>query len=110
MDIYPLVVWYVCMGSILTIALGYTVISFSQVNDFHAPDDSEDFTFFNGVALTILCFLQLSYEVVTHSVSAKIIYLTTGLFTYLIWSYYESDLTARMTSGPPTTAIRGAIR
>jgi hypothetical protein len=108
MDIYPHVVWFVCVGSIITISLGYTIISFSKVNNFHAPD-SEVFTFFNGVALTILFFLQLSYEVVTHSISAKIVYLTTSMFTYIKWSYYESDLTARMTLGTPTVAIRGVI-
>jgi hypothetical protein len=110
MDIFPNVVWYICMGSVLAISLGYTIISLSAVNNFHKPDDSEVFRFSNGVALTILYLLQLGYGVLTNSMSSKIIYLTTGMFSYLIWSYYESDLTARMTSGPTTVAIRGAIR
>jgi hypothetical protein len=53
----------------------------------------------------MLLLMQLDYGVVIRSLSAKILFLISGLSTYLIFTYYTSDLTARMTSGPPPVSI-----
>ncbi len=58
------------------------------------------------MAVSTLLVMQLSYDICARTLSSKILFLATALMAYLIYTYYTSDLTARMTSGPPPTSIR----
>ena len=66
----------------------------SGVNNFHFPSDSERFGLLNGMALSVILFMQLSYNVCIRSASAKFIFLPGCLFAYLLFTYYTSELTA----------------
>ena len=106
MDIFPNIIWAICGIMLFTIAVSFTVINASGVNRLHYPTDSEQFDIINGIGVTMLFFLQLSYNVCTKSLSSRILFLLTGMGTYVIFSYYTADLTARMTSGPGKSAIK----
>jgi hypothetical protein len=105
LEIFPVETWSVCTAMLLGIALGFIVINGSGENVLHSSSDPESFSFLNGVALSILMLMQLDYGVVIRTLSAKILFLLSGLSTYLIFTYYTSDLTARMTSGPQAVTI-----
>jgi ABC-type amino acid transport substrate-binding protein len=105
LEIFPPETWSVCAAMLFGIALGFLIINNSGENLLHRSDDPEAFSLFNSVALSMLLLMQLDYGVVIRSLSAKILFLISGLSTYLIFTYYTSDLTARMTSGPPPVSI-----
>jgi ABC-type amino acid transport substrate-binding protein len=96
--------WIALTGIIMATCLGFFVLS--GVNYFHKSDDSEEFSIENSVALSILMLYQLSYDVVIKQMSARVLFFVASIMTYFIFAYYTSDLTARMTSGPPSTPIR----
>jgi hypothetical protein len=67
-------------------------------------DDNEPY-FLNVLASTAHFPLQLMLEgsnVATTTLSSKIIFLSIGLMSGIIWSHYSSDLMARMTFAPQT--------
>ena len=66
----------------------------SGVNNFHYPSDSERFGLLNGMALSVILLMQLSYDVCIKSASAKLVFLPGCLFAYLLFTYYTSELTA----------------
>ena len=51
-------------------------------------------------------FMQLGYDLPVQRQGAKALVFVSSLSLLLIFMYYESDLTARMTSEPPTLNIR----
>ena len=68
----------------------------SGVNNFHHPTDSERFGLLNGMALSVILLMQLSYDVCIRSASAKLVFLPGCFFAYLLFTYYTSELTAGM--------------
>ena len=70
------------------------IVSQSGANNFHHPSDSERFGLLNGISLSVILLMQLSYNVCVKSVSAKFIFLPGCLFSYLLFTYYTSELTA----------------
>jgi ABC-type amino acid transport substrate-binding protein len=106
MDIFPFIIWLTLVCMIISTCVGFFIINLSGVNSFHKSPNSEEFGIDNSFALSILLLLQLSYNVVIEKMSAKVLYFITSIMMYLIFAYYTSDLTARMTSGPPSTPIR----
>ena len=66
----------------------------SGVNNFHHPSDSERFGLLNGMALSVILLMQLSYDVCIRSASAKLVFLPGCFFAYLLFTYYTSELTA----------------
>jgi ABC-type amino acid transport substrate-binding protein len=106
MDIFSITIWVAISTIMLSICVGFFLINVSGVNSFHKSVDSEEFGIDNSLALSIIMLFQLSYDVVVEKMSAKVLYFFAGITTYILFAYYTSDLTARMTSGPPSTAIR----
>ena len=106
MDIFPNHVWFIFAGGIISLSIGFMIIQQSHINDFHQPYDSENFGLFNSLALPVVLLMQLNYDVILKTVSAKVIFFAASLGSYLIFEYYTSDLTARMTSGPSPVPIR----
>ena len=106
MDIFPNHVWFIFGGVLVCLSLGLMMIQMSGINDFHKPNDSENFGIFNSLALPVILLMQLNYNVTVETVSAKVVLLSASLGLHLIFAYYTSDLTARMTSGPSPVPIR----
>ena len=106
MDIFPVHIWIICAIMVTLLGIAFYSIRIFGSNDYHAPEDNETFTLLNAVAMSSLLVLQLNYEVLLHSVSARIIFLFATFMSYLIYTYYTCDLTARMTSGPPPLSIK----
>jgi hypothetical protein len=99
-DIFETLVWFTITGLIITISLAYTMICCSKINE-----SSEEYSCFTVFALTTIFPLNLilGSGIVTKSASAKMISLSTGLMTCILWCHFSSDLMARMTSAPQTT-------
>ena len=70
------------------------------VENFHHFSDSERFGLLNGVALSVILLMQLSYDVRIKSASAKLIFLPGCFFTYILFAFYDSELTAGIQIGP----------
>ena len=105
-DIFEINVWIVIATSFLILAIAFYIISTSGVNKFHEYQDSESFGLLNSMALSVILAIQLSYNVIVNSLSARIIYLTGSIIAYFLFSYYECDLTARMTISSEKDDIR----
>jgi hypothetical protein len=106
MDIFPNETWFVLACMMMATCLGFFVINKTGVNRFHKSYESEKFGIENSLALSILMLWQLSYDVVIDKISAKVLFFIAGMTTHVVYAYYTSDLTARMTSGPPSNSIR----
>ena len=96
-DIFHVNVWILIAITFLVIAAAFYAIAICGNNRFHELIDSEEFGFLNSVALSVLLLIQLSYHVIVKSLPARIIYLVGSLVAYVLFSYYECDLTAQMT-------------
>jgi ABC-type amino acid transport substrate-binding protein len=104
--------WCVWAVMIATISVWLFIINYSGQNKFHGSLNSEKFTILSSFALTLLLYLQLSYEVLVKSNSAKVIYFVSCIEAYLLFGYYISDLKSSATAGYvdlPITSFRGII-
>ena len=104
-DIFPKHVWLIFGGGLILLSLGFLIIQWTDVNDFHKPYDSEKFGLFNSLALPIILLMQLNYDVTLKAVSARGVFFVASLGLHIMFAYYTSDLTARMTSGPSPVPI-----
>ena len=103
---FPVNVWILTSASLLAIAIAFYIISSSRTNHFHNDWDPESFGLLNSVALSVILAMQLSYNVIVTSTSARIIYLSGSIMAYILFSYYESDLTAQLTTVSAKINIR----
>ncbi len=106
MEIFPVPVWFVGLGAATVLALGFYLVHTLGPVGLHEAYDSEMFSPLNGMSVCILLLIQESYPLVMQSAAARLLFMTTAMWAYLVFSYYESDLTARMTSVPPSVPIR----
>ena len=106
MDIFPNHVWFIFGGGLVSLSFGFTIIQISHMNDFHKLQDSENFGITNSLALTAIILMQWSYDVTVKTISAKLIFFSASLGLYVIFVIYSADMTARMTSMPPTVPIK----
>ena len=72
----------------------------------HEINDSEEFTFLNGLGIAGLLMMQLSYPIKTVRTSAKILLLASGTSMYLLFVMYTANLTSEMTTGPGSHPVR----
>ena len=105
-DIFPVNVWILIAVAFLILAIAFHIISSSGINKFHRQTDTESFGLLNSMALSVILAIQLSYDVIVSSTSARIMYLAGSIMAYLLFSYYECDLTARMTTASAKENIR----
>ena len=105
-DIFPINVWVLIAVAFLILAIAFHIISSSGINKFHRQTDTESFGLLNSMALSVILAIQLSYDVIVSSTSARIMYLAGSIMAYLLFSYYECDLTARMTTASAKENIR----
>ncbi len=109
LEIFPVHTWVIINAFVIAFGIAFLVISISGMNRFHSPDDSEAFSLLNSLAVSGLLVLQLGYNVILNSPSAKMLFMFDCFMSYLIYTYYTCDLTARMTSGPPALTVRFVI-
>ena len=58
-----------------------------------------------GMTLMARLFLQMGYEIPARRAASRSVLLLSALTLLLIYIYWESDLTATMTSKPPKLSI-----
>ena len=76
------------------------------MNYLHDSNDQEEFTFINGIGVSALLLMQLSYPIQTTKISAKTLLLVSGMSMYLLFIVYTADLTTEMTTGPGLHPVR----
>ena len=102
LTIFPVPAWVVIIVMILMQAVVFAMTIYSRskgegVNPFES-----------GVAISFLYLLQLSSDSVAGNKrkSTKIGLLTWAIGCYVVFSYYEAQLTADMTSRPPQSSLK----
>ena len=95
-NVFSTNVWTMIAAFILILSIAFYMISTSKINHFHDASDPESFGFLNSLALSVNIAMQLSYDVIVKSTSARIIYLTGGIMAYILFTYYGSNLTAQL--------------
>ena len=105
-DIMTKNAWAFCFVLIILIAITFTTINASGTNNLHTSYDSESFSYINGIAVALMFMMQQNYTLSLRSISSKILYLTVGLCTYVIFALYSADLTTMMTVGSHEPSIK----
>jgi hypothetical protein len=106
MEIFSIETWCICAITLIAISLAFMMINWSGSNNIHSSRNRESFGILNSLALLMMLLMQLDYGAVIRSLSAKILLCFSALMTYLIFSHFTCDLTARMTSAPSASSIR----
>ena len=97
--------WVVCGSMVTTIAIAFTIINASGANNLHGSDDSESFNIINGLGVSMLMLIQLSYNISARKISSRILLLTAGWGFYLIFVHFAAHLTGSMICGPKEASI-----
>ena len=106
LKIFSTTTWAIICAALICIALGSYVMNALGLSRFHGTNDPEDFTIVNGIGLSMLFLMQLSYDMNRSTISSRILLLMCGISFYLIFAYYTSDLTAQMTSKPQGSPVK----
>ena len=77
-----------------------------RIEDFHKITDSESFSFFNALSLVLILGFQRDYPVSKRATSARVVFLTSCLCLFIIYSHYTALLTSNMISRAPAFNIR----
>ena len=97
--------WVIISLMILMVATCFYTVNESGVNRFHSPSDIEPFGLLQSVGLTTMTLIQLSYNVSIKSTSAKILFISSSIFSYIIFTFFACDLIAGMTIGSEEVPI-----
>ncbi len=109
LDIFTSSTWLVIIASLFAFAALFQVIRLLGSDRFHRDRDPEAFLLHNSLGAVAVYMLQRSYGdngLNPRRISSRMLNLTASLFAYLVYSYYASDLTSRMTSSPPASPVR----
>ena len=104
LEIFSIPSWAMCGFMVIAVAIVFTILNAAY--HIQGAGDSEPVNLINGMGLSMLMLLQLSYKVSVPNIATRILLFTAGLGFYLIFSYFAADLTARMTLGPKEALIR----
>ena len=96
--IFPLAAWIAIAASIVVFALLIYLMA-----QYH-----EAISLTSGVAISFVYMMQLGSGSVTDftKMSSRIGLLSWAFGCFLVYSYYDADLTANMTSRPPGSTVR----
>ena len=97
-EILPTTAWLMCLVIVMGTACGFTFINASGLNYLH-DDQSHEFNIIHGIGLSLMFLRQIYYHINTEIISSRILFLVSGVTTYLIYTHYTAYLTARTTSG-----------
>ena len=107
MKLFPPIVWALVFASVLTFTVGFLIIAMSGTNRFHGFSDSESFGVSNSIALSVMLLIQnQEYKVLYKSTAARVCFLFGSLVSYLIFTYFSSDLTATLTTASNIPPIK----
>jgi hypothetical protein len=97
MDIFQNWVWFAFVGVIIISSIGYSIIINSRTILCNASMEYNMVNFANVLASTALfpLHIMLGSDVSTNSMASKIICLSIGLMSCIMWSYYSSDMMSR---------------
>ena len=106
--------WSFILGTLTLCLLGLTT-----VNIFNNEDSKKAFgtkrgvhpqyqldSLVSGVGLVFLYALQMGSHITTKHVATRSLTLTMSMLTLLVFTYYTTDITAEMTSGPGNIPLR----
>ena len=91
-EIFPIAAWAVGLSCLVVSA-----VFFSYANK--EP-------MLQGVALMLRLFLQLGYDLPLRQKTARVVLITSAFTYYLVFAYFNSDLTSKMTVKPSPVNIR----
>ena len=97
--------WVVCGSMVTAIGIAFTIINAYGTNNLHDSDDSENFNIINGMGVSMLMLVQLSYNISARNISSRILLFASGLGFYLIFAHFAADLTGSMILGPKKASI-----
>ena len=96
--------WFVFLGLLVMLAIGLSIIESLGAKSQYQLDYLQ-----SSIALAYLYTLQMGSHINTtrkHIMATRSITITISLLTLLSFVYYTSEITAKMTSGPPNIPIR----
>ena len=102
LTIFPVPAWVVIIVMILMQAFVFAMTNYSTENSQGIKP------FESGVAISFLYLIQLSSDNVASTMrkSTRVGQLTWAFGCYVLFSYYEAQLTADMTSRPPQSTLK----
>ena len=106
LEIFPMYAHGILFTGVLSFASIFFLISQSGIDSLHRKPDSEQFGFTNGIGLSMMFLMQLTYKISTKAMSTRVIFFTSSISLFIIYSYFACDLTARMTAGPAAIPIQ----
>ena len=98
-EIFPNSVWYLCFGMIIILSTCFYIMNYSGINLMHNHFDSEEFSITNSLGLSLTFFRQIYYNVNINCKSARLLFILSAVFTYLLYIHYTAYLTAASTYG-----------
>ena len=104
-ELLPITAWVACFAMVIGIACGFTIINTAGMNHLH-DDCSHDFNIIHGIGVSLMFLRQIYYDINTEVTSSRILFLVSGIATYLIYTHYTAYLTARTTSGSHESEIK----
>ena len=112
--IFGLTQWSIYVASLVLIAIGLffinivnsekTSISFGSKRGHQ--HQYELYTPISYISLVYLYTIQMGSHTTANQAAARIISLTLSILAFLMFAFYTTDITAKMTSGPPEIPIK----
>ena len=106
LEIFPLHVYGLIFTCVISFATTFFLISQFGTDNLHRQPDSEEFGITNSIGTAMMFLMQLTYKISAKAMSTKVILYTASISMFIIYSHFECDLTARMTSRPAVVPIK----
>lgn len=92
--VFGLQQWAIIVASLLSILLTILLTFSLGHNGTEVSLSEKDMS---GCSMVLLFVIQLGYHPQGGPIARRMIYLVTGIMTYLLYAYYTTDITAQMT-------------
>ena len=106
--------WLIFFTSLALIVIGLSVINImskdESINSFGVKRGAKEryqlTTVLSNISFVYLCAIQMGSHMSTKQAAIRIMTITTSFMTFIIYAYYSSEITAKMTSGPSQFPVR----
>ena len=98
-------VWLLMFIVVALLATGMVAISTLGPEQYHRARDSEGFYLWHAVSSVLLSMIQRDYIMTRRKKASKAIFVSTSVYAYLLFTYYNGVLTAHMTTSAPPVQI-----
>ena len=103
-EIFALAQWFLFFSILLVISFAMLLI---EVLSGEGPPDGQKPYIYEGFAMTLMFSIQQgSHPENRHKTAKRAVALTTSMLTFLVFTYYSNDITAKMTAGSPPIPVR----